>query len=106
MEHYYLAPSAHFQDQPRMVVNSVPFACFCIRRQTVNHLSVSGVADVEGNQNEASSVFPLHSESETMPVPVHRLVFVFPHPHAEISPKCPDQKREREREIILLSKLF
>lgn len=87
-----------------MAVNSHHFACSCINQQTVNHPSVSRLADVRENHRGQFSFSP-HSDAETISVPVYSHGFVFPHPHTEISPKCPEKKR-KETEFILPGKLF
>lgn len=89
-----------------MAVNSHHFACSCINQQTVNHPSVSRLADVRENHGGQFSFSP-HSAAQTISVPVYSHRFVFPHPHAEISPKCPEKKKKkRETEFILPGKLF
>lgn len=88
-----------------MAVNSHHFACSCINQQTVNHPSVSRLADVRENHWGQFS-FSLHSGTETISVPVYSHGFVFPHPHTEISPKCPEKKKKKDTEFILPGKLF
>lgn len=78
-----------------MAVNSHHFACSCINQQTVNHPSVSRLADVRENHRGQFSFSP-HSDAETISVPVYSHGFVFPHPHTEISPKCPEKKKKRD----------
>lgn len=82
------------QSRSVMAVNSHHFARSYINQQTVNHPSVSRLADVRGNQRSQFSFSP-HSDTETISVPVYSHCFVFPHPHAEISPKCPEKKKKR-----------